>query len=185
MSFKNTLISLFREILQTALISLAIFLFVYVFLVQPHRVKGESMMPNFHDGELLLTEKVTYRIYKPERGDVVVFRAPSAQRVDFIKRVIGLPGESIKIEDGAVFINGEKLGETYETQSTTGTVEITLDRDQYFVLGDNRNASSDSRSFGAISKESITGRTWLIYWPFLKSAKSGGFRVISKVNYIQ
>lgn len=141
------------------------------------------MMPNFHDGELLLTEKVTYRLYKPERGDVIVFRAPNSKNVDFIKRVIGLPGEAIRIENGSVFINGEKLDEPYEIQLTSGTEEITLGAEQYFVLGDNRNASSDSRSFGAIKKDSIRGRTWLVYWPLWKSNKSGGVRLFSKVNY--
>ena len=183
MSFKNAILSLIREIVQTVLVSLAIFLFVYVFLVQPHRVKGESMMPNFHDGELVLTEKVSYRLYTPQRGDVIVFRAPSSRNVDFIKRIIGLPGESIRLEDGSIFINGEKLIESYETQSTIGTVEITLGQDQYYVLGDNRNASSDSRSFGPISRDSIRGRTWLVYWPIVKSSNSGGFRIISKINY--
>ncbi|OGD87601.1 signal peptidase I [Candidatus Curtissbacteria bacterium RIFCSPHIGHO2_01_FULL_41_11] len=183
MDFKHTILSVIGEILQTILVSLAIFLFVYVFLVQPHRVKGESMLPNFYDGELLLTEKVTYRLYKPDRGDVIVFRAPSSQNVDFIKRVIGLPGEKIRIEDGSVFINGEKLAEPYETQPTTGTVEVAIGNDQYFVLGDNRNASSDSRSFGPISKDSIRGRTWLVYWPLWKSVKSDGLRIVSKVSY--
>ena len=104
MDFKHTFFSIVGEILQTILVSLAIFLFVYVFLVQPHRVKGESMVPNFHDGELLLTEKVTYKIYKPERGDVIVFRAPTTANVDFIKRVIGLPGEKVQIKAGVLTI---------------------------------------------------------------------------------
>lgn len=183
MDFKRTAFSVIGEILQTILVSLAIFLFVYVFLVQPHRVKGESMIPNFHDGELLLTEKVTYRLYKPARGDVIVFKAPNSRNVDFIKRVIGLPGEQVRIENGSVFINGEKLDEPYETQQTSGTEEIAVGQDQYFVLGDNRNASSDSRSFGPISKQSIRGRTWLVYWPIWKRNNSGGFRLISKINY--
>ncbi|MDP2632378.1 MAG: signal peptidase I [Candidatus Curtissbacteria bacterium] len=183
MGLKHSIFSIIGEVLQTILISLAIFLFVYVFLIQPHRVKGESMMPNFYDGELLLTEKVTYRLYKPERGDVIVFRAPNSKNVDFIKRVIGLPGEAIRIENGSVFINGEKLREPYETQLTGGTEEITLGTEEYFVLGDNRNASSDSRSFGSIKKDSIRGRTWIVYWPLWKSTESAGVRLISKVYY--
>ena len=95
---RETVISVGREIIQTALISLGIFFFVYIFLVQPHRVKGDSMMPNFVDGELLLTEKVSYHLYKPKRGDVIVFKAPTPQKVDFIKRIIGLPYDNVKIE---------------------------------------------------------------------------------------
>src|SRR3989304_3552361 len=109
----------FKEIVQTAFISLGIFFFIYVLLVQPHRIKGDSMFPNYHDGELLLTEKVSYRIYKPERGDVIVFRA-SDRNVDLIKRIVGLPGDTAKIEDGIVFINDQKLEEPYETQKTQG-----------------------------------------------------------------
>lgn len=172
-----------KEIFQTILVSLLIFLFVYVFLVQPHRVKGDSMRPNFVDGELLLTEKVTYRIYKPQRGDVVVFRAPTARKVDFIKRIVALPGERVEVEDGRVYINDERLNESYETQETGGDISITLSENQYFVLGDNRGSSSDSRSFGPIFKSSIRGRAWLVYWPIYKSQNSGGIRIIGRVNY--
>lgn len=182
MTFVETIFSAFKEIVQTALISLAIFFFVYIILVQPHRVKGDSMLPNYHDGELLLTEKVTYRIYKPERGDVIVFRAPQ-RNVDFIKRIIGLPGDTVRIEDGVVFINDEKLIEPYETQKTQGTTTVTLESTDYFVLGDNRGSSSDSRSFGPIRRNSIRGKVWLVYWPFVKGASSNGFRTISGVDY--
>ncbi len=182
-SVKNAIIATIKEIVQTILISLAIFLFVYNFLVQPHRVKGDSMYPNFHDGELLLTEKISYRLYKPDRGDVIVFKAPGAQNVDYIKRIIAIPGDTVKINDGSVSVNTQKLKELYETQETSGNLEITLGKNQYFVLGDNRGASSDSRSFGSINGDSIRGRAWLVYWPLWKSANSGGLRVVSKVSY--
>lgn len=135
------------------------------------------MLPNFTDGELLLTEKVTYRFQDIERGDVVVFQAPGARKVDFIKRIIGLPGDNIEIENGSVFINGKRLKEPYETQSTDGNLKINVGEDQFFVLGDNRMASSDSRSFGPIKKDTIKGRAWLVYWPLSK------LRLISRVNY--
>ena len=183
MSIQKTIITIIKEILQTALISLGIFFFVYIFLVQPHRIKGESMNPNFADGELILTEKVSYYIYKPQRGDVVVFKAPKTTRVDFIKRIIGLPGENVKIEDGTVFINGQKLIEPYETQKTQGGMSITLLENQYFVLGDNREASSDSRSFGPIERNTIKGKAWLVYWPITRSGRSQGLRIISSINY--
>lgn len=178
----KVIISLIGETLQTVLISLAIFLFVYVFIVQPHRIKGESMVPNFSDGELVLTEKVNYYFGKPQRGDVVVFQAPN-RKVDYIKRIIGLPGETVKIEDGVVFINDKKLEEPYETQTTQGSGFLTLAEGEYFVLGDNRGSSSDSRSFGSVLRKSIKGRAWLVYFPIIKTAKSQGARVISRVHY--
>jgi signal peptidase I len=183
MSARETIFSILKEIIQTALISLGIFFFVYVFLVQPHRVKGDSMLPNFHDGELLLTEKISYHLYQPKRGDVIVFAAPGTRKVDYIKRIIALPHETIKIEKGIIYINDELVKEPYEIQSTEGNVTLVLGDNQYFVLGDNRAASSDSRSFGAIDKKSIKGRTFLVYWPILRSSKTTGVRLISGVNY--
>lgn len=180
---RETVISVGREIIQTALISLGIFFFVYIFLVQPHRVKGDSMMPNFVDGELLLTEKVSYHLYKPKRGDVIVFKAPGPRKVDFIKRIVGLPGETIKIERGEIFINNQKIEEPYETQATEGTVNAIIGKDEYFVLGDNRGASSDSRTFGVIARNSLKGKAWFIYWPLFKSEKYNGARRILGVNY--
>src|SRR3989344_2286559 len=183
MRIQEGVITTFKEIFQTALISLAIFLFVYVFLVQPHRVKGESMLPNFSDGELLLTEKVSYYFSKPARGDVIVFEAPNAHKVDFIKRIVGLPGETITIENDSVEINGHPLSENYINSHSRGNLTITLDQNQYFVLGDNRNSSSDSRSFGPINKSSFRGRAWLVYWPIIKTGGSMGVRFVSKREY--
>ena len=173
----------FKEIFQTALISLGIFLFVYIFLVQPHRVKGESMVPSFEDGELLLTEKVSYRFGEVQRGDVIVFEAPIGRKVDFIKRIVGLPGERIEIRSGSVFINGVKIDEEYIDMASQGDIEKLLSDDEYFVLGDNRLASSDSRVFGAIKRSVIRGRVWFVYWPIIKSNVYAGVRVISGVNY--
>src|SRR3989344_6330075 len=96
-NMRTAIIDALKDILSTALISLGIFLFVYTFVVQPHRVKGDSMLPNFYDSELLLTEKISYRFGEPARGDVIVFKAPGSRNVDYIKRVIGLPGEVIQI----------------------------------------------------------------------------------------
>jgi len=141
------------------------------------------MFPNFKDGELLLTEKVTYRIYKPQRGDVIVFKAPGSRNVDYIKRIIGLPGEEVKITEGEIFINGEKLDESYEMQVSDGDIDVNLPKEEYFVMGDNRGASSDSRAFGPIKKGSIRGKTWLVYWPIVKSNKYAGARTISGIKY--
>ena len=165
MSVNEGVISTFKEIFQTALISLAIFLFVYIFLVQPHRVKGESMAPNFEDGELLLTEKVSYRFGKP------------------IKRIIGTPGDTVAINNGEVLVNDVKLSETYIKIETQGDEIKTLEADEYFVLGDNRGASSDSRVFGPIKKSVIRGRVWFVYWPIIKTTVYRGLRLISGINY--
>lgn len=183
MSFKYFLVNTLKEVSQTILISLGIFFIVYLFLVQPHRVKGESMAPNFSDGELLLTEKVSYRFSSPSRGDVVVFKAPGPRKVDFIKRIVALPGENVKIKDGSIFINGLSLPEPYEVQKTQTDINLLLEPNQYFVLGDNRASSSDSRAFGPIEKRSIIGRAWLVYFPVFDSEKSKGARIISKVDY--
>ncbi|MBI3341882.1 signal peptidase I [Candidatus Curtissbacteria bacterium] len=179
MNIKGTV----KEIIQTAVVSLGIFFFVYVFLVQPHRVKGESMTPNFKDGELLLVEKVSYRIYKPSRGDVIVFKAPGSANVDFIKRVIGVPGENVKVENGTVYINDKKLNEPYEKQETRGDININLGNNQYFVLGDNRGGSSDSRVFGPIDRNTIEGKAWFVYWPLIKNNQSEGARILLRVDY--
>lgn len=183
MNLSEGVLSTFKEIFQTALISLAIFLFVYIFLVQPHRVKGESMSPNFEDGELLLTEKVSYRFGKPKRGDVIVFEAPVGNKVDFIKRIIGTPGDTITVKNGEVLVNDVKLNETYIKIETQGDEVKKIGADEYFVLGDNRGASSDSRVFGPIKKSVIRGRVWFVYWPILKTVVYRGVRLISGVNY--
>lgn len=180
---KEGLVSTVKEIAQTLLISFGIFLFVYIFLVQPHRVKGESMFPTFEDGELLLTEKVSYRFSKPARGDVIVFEAPVGHNIDFIKRIIGLPGETISVQEGSIFVNGRRLEENYLNVETPGDEVRTLGQNEYFVMGDNRPASSDSRVFGPISGDKIQARVFFVYWPILRGKSSAGMRFISRANY--
>lgn len=153
--------------------AIAIFLFMYLLVMQPHKIKGDSMQPNFPDGEYLLTDKVSYRLREPERGEIIVFKAPGSSGEEFIKRIIGLPGERVKVEKGKVFINGNVLSEAYipdpvKTPSgayLTEGKEVTIIPENYIVLGDNRVASSDSRTWGFVPKENMTGRAWLIYWP--------------------
>src|SRR3989344_9424083 len=183
MTLKQAIVATVKEIVQTALISLGIFLFVYVFLVQPHKVQGVSMEPTFENAELLLTEKISYKVSRVERGDVVVFAAPVDKKVDFIKRIIGLPGENIEIKDHSVYINGLKLDEPYISIPTTGDINLTIWNDEFFVLGDNRGASSDSRSFGPIQRKSIKGKVLLVYWPIAKSQDSAGARIFSHIDY--
>ncbi len=141
------------------------------------------MSPTYEDGELLLTEKVSYRFSNPKRGDVIVFQAPIGNNVDFIKRIVGLPGETVAVHDGSIFLNGSKLRESYIDVQTQGDEEVKLGKDQFFVFGDNRGASSDSRVFGAITRKSIRGRVWFVYWPLISTGKYAGLRLISGANY--
>ena len=131
------------------------------------------MEPNFPNGEYLLTDKISYRFNNPQRGDVVVFEAPVQPGEEYIKRIIALPGENVSIKDNNIFINEMKLDESYisdELKTSAGMflkngTEITVPENNYFVLGDNRPFSSDSRSWGTVSKDKIKGKAWLIYWP--------------------
>ncbi len=170
---------LFLDFIETIVIALSIFLVVYLFFMQPHQVNGQSMVPNFENGEYLLTDKVTYRMREPKRGEVVVFHAPQAAHCpqgtgcDFIKRVIGLPGETVEIKDGHYYINSQFLEEDYipekyvtePGQFMRNNRQVTLGSNEYFVSGDNRPYSSDSRAWGPIAKDKIVGRAFFRYWP--------------------
>lgn len=163
----------------------AIFLFVYFLVMQPHKIKGSSMEPNFHDGEYLLSDKLTYRFAEPQRGDVIVFKAPEANGDEFIKRIIGLPGDVISISDSFVHLNGKPLVESYIPEyspTNPGAFlqsgkQITVPTNHFFVLGDNRNHSSDSRAWGFIEKEDITGKAWFVYYPLNEAG------VLPEVDY--
>ena len=162
----------FWEMVRVAIISLVIILPVRYFLIQPFYVKGASMEPNFYDHEYLIIDEISYRFNEPARGDIVVFKYPKDEKQYFIKRVIGRPGETVKIQDNGVYINGTKLNEAYLPESTEtvlplrGYGEITLASDEYFLLGDNRSQSLDSRIFGPVKRDLIIGRTWIRGWPF-------------------
>lgn len=164
------------ELIKVVAISLAIIIPVRYYLIQPFYVKGASMEPNFYDKEYLIIDEISYRFRAPMRGDIVVFRYPRNPQEYFIKRIIALPGEKAQIKDGAVYFynetnpQGVKLEETYlpTGDRTYGLNEeiITLDQDEYYVLGDNRNSSKDSRSFGPLPRNLITGKVILRGWPF-------------------
>jgi len=156
------------EILKIIIISLAIIVPIRYFLIQPFFVKGASMEPNFLDGDYLIIDEISYRFESPQRGEVVIFRYPLEPSQFFIKRVIGLPGENVEVRDGKVYINGGELNESKYLQGieTVGNIEVKLSENEYFVLGDNRNASSDSRKWGEVDKKLIIGRAWLRAWPF-------------------
>lgn len=163
----------FLDAIEPVVLAFAVFMMVYLFLFQPHRVDGSSMYPNFHDKEYILTDKISYKRNDPQRGDVIVFHAPRPMNDDFIKRIIGLPGEIIMVQDGLVYINGKLLSEIYlsrdlrtrENEFLRNGVPYRIPTGYYMVFGDNRNGSSDSRQWGAISRKSIVGRAFVRYWP--------------------
>ena len=179
-SFLNGLRNFFSyifELLKIVVVSLAIIIPIRYYLIQPFYVKGASMEPNFFDQEYLIINEVGYRMKAPVRGDVIVFKYPRDPQEYFIKRVIGLPGEKVQVKNGEVYIyneangwRGEALNEVYLPAGlkTYGLSEdvVALNDSEYFVLGDNRNASKDSRFFGAVNKSFIVGRVWLRGWPF-------------------
>ncbi|WP_331488410.1 signal peptidase I [Parablautia sp. Marseille-Q6255] len=164
-----------KEILSWVLWLLFVVVFVYVvitFVGQRTVVDGRSMNPNLNDGDNLIVEKLSYRFKDPERFDIIVFPPQGAPNEHYIKRIIGLPGETVQIDtDGTIYINGEILEEDYglETIQNPGRAAepITLGEDEYFVLGDNRNNSTDSRTekVGNVKRDTITGRAWVRIWP--------------------
>jgi signal peptidase I len=177
MSYLKTFLLFFWEVIKVALLSLAIILPIRYFLVQPFYVKGASMEPTFLDHDYLLIDEISYRWREPHRGEVIVFRYPRDPKQYFIKRVVGLPGDRVVVRDGEVWLgeNGAELklykesylGEWVRTQSQTPSyLDVVLTPQQYYVMGDNRSASMDSRSFGPIEKREIIGRIWIRGWPF-------------------
>jgi signal peptidase I len=183
-----------RELAETVILAL-IFFFALRAVVQNFRVEGSSMVPSFTDGQYVLVNKAVYAhadsgtlpswvpllgggsgaarylFHPPERGDVIVFHPPPPNDPsrDFIKRVIGVPGDTVDVRQGHVYVNGEELTEPYIQQATLPInvrfAHVVLGPDQFYVLGDNRGNSSDSRAWGPVSSDEIVGRTWLVYWP--------------------
>lgn len=168
--------SFFFELLKIIVISLVIIIPVRYFLIQPFYVKGASMEPNFYDHEYLIIDEITYRFRDPERGEIIVFRYPRNPQEYFIKRIIGLPGEKIAFRDGAIYIYNSAHPDGYHLPEDSYLAEgvmtyslteepITIGENEFFVLGDNRNSSKDSRSFGAVNRSFLTGRVLLRGWP--------------------
>ena len=161
------------ETLKVVIISLAIILPVRYFLVQPFYVEGASMQPSFQDKEYLIIDEISYRFTEPQRGDVVVFKYPRDNKQFFIKRIIGMPGEQVSIHDNTItIINDENpqgfvLNEAYlgSDVKTVANLQVSLDNDEYYVLGDNRGASLDSRNFGPVQEDEIIGHVWIRGWP--------------------
>ena len=165
-------ISFLWETFKIVVLALIIVVPIRYFLFQPFIVRGDSMIPNFENSDYLLIDELSFRIRPPQRGETVVFMPPNHNSFPYIKRIIGLPGETIKIAESKVIIikNGENLildESEYlpETSKTTGQVEVVLKENEYFVLGDNREFSSDSRIFGIVPFANITGRVFFRAWP--------------------
>ncbi|MDP3948296.1 MAG: signal peptidase I [bacterium] len=161
------------EFFETLVIFGAIFAFIYLFVAQFHKVQGSSMVPTFHTGDYLITEKVSYKLRNPGREEIIVLKDPRNESQDFIKRIIAVPGDTIKIQNNTVLVNDKPLEEKYlpagtSTKSgaflTEGDTLKAADN-QYFVLGDNRAHSSDSREWGPVTRKEIVGRAIFRYFP--------------------
>jgi signal peptidase I len=152
-----------REIVETLLLTLFIFWIVNT-ATGRFRIEGHSMMPTLEEGEYIIINKLSYYLDEPERGDIIVLRFPNDRTRDFIKRVIGVPGDRIEIGNGEVKVNGVALEEPYLNAPPSYTGSWTVPADQYFVLGDNRNNSHDSHNWNFLPRSDIVGKAWVIYW---------------------
>lgn len=169
--------------IQSLTITVLLAFLLRAFVLQPFIVEGASMEPNFTDKEYIIIDKLSYRYREPKRGEVIVLHPPVAETQNYIKRVVGLPGENVRVQEGIVYINGTPLDEPYldsnikrDSRFDTNT-NLTLGSDEYFVMGDNRNHSSDSREWGKLPKTNIEGRTWLVVLPLDK------FQVVQTPKY--
>jgi len=162
------------EILKIVIIALVIVIPIRYFLFQPFIVKGQSMEPNFENGNYLIIDELSFRFRDPRREEVVVFRYPRNPSQRFIKRIIGLPGEKIEIKAGSIMVNDQILDESEYLPfglQTPGNIQISLNENEYFVLGDNRISSFDSRQWGPLPRKNIIGRVYFRAWPFTALAK--------------
>lgn len=175
------------DFLQGIVVILAIMVMIYLFIMSPQEINGQSMFPTFEHGEYILTNKIEYKLTDPKRGDVVIFKSPKNKDVDYIKRIIGLPGDKVKLMDNGIYINGYKLDESDYLDSSVMVFggsylrenqEIMVPDGYFFVMGDNRPHSSDSREFGPIIKTDFIGKAFLRYWPFDKA----GFVITPRYN---
>ena len=154
--------------IRDVLVSIGVSAFIIVFLYQPVRVEGTSMLPVLEDQDRLFINKMAFRVGEVQRGDVVVFEYPRDHTKSYIKRVIGLPGDRVKIDHGRVIVNGRALSEPYVPARFTddrSQPEMVIPQDEFFVMGDHRSISSDSREFGPVDRQLIYGKAAFVYWP--------------------
>ena len=174
----KNIFSFFWETAKVIIIALVIVVPIRYFVFQPFFVKGQSMDPSFENGDYLIVDEISYLFLAPKRGEVIVFKYPKNPSQRYIKRIIGLPGETIEVKNGQVIVSDKEGSRTLDESDylplgtqTFKDIQITLGKDEYFVLGDNRLASSDSRSWGALGKEFIVGRVFVRAWPVAAFAK--------------
>lgn len=173
LKFLKVTFEFIMDILETVVFIGSLFIVVYLFIMQPNQVKGASMEPSFDSGDYIFTSKITYKFRAPQRGDVIVFKAPSNPDIEYIKRVIGLPGDKVMIRNSEVYVDGRQLQEGYISAKTNlweggfskEGEEITVPQGEIFVMGDNRPRSSDSREFGPVPISSIIGQVFYRYFP--------------------
>jgi signal peptidase I len=152
-----------RELIETALLTLFIFWLVNS-ATGRFRIEGFSMLPTLEEGEYIIINKLSYYLEAPDRGDIIVLHFPNDRSRDFIKRIIGLPGDQVEVANGVVKVNGTTLDEPYINAQPSYTGSWTVPEDHFFVLGDNRNNSSDSHNWSYLPRSDIVGKAWLIYW---------------------
>lgn len=161
------------EFIETIVVFGAIFAAIYLFVAQFHKVQGNSMVPTFHTGDYLITEKLSYRFREPKRGEIIVLKNPRDESQDFIKRIIAVPGDTIEISNNTVYLNDQSIKESYLPPGTptpvgaflTEGIPVKVANNQYFVIGDNREHSSDSREWGPVTKKEIIGKAFFRYFP--------------------
>jgi signal peptidase I len=154
----------FLDVLETVVLSVILFVGINAISARI-RVDGDSMEPTLHDGEFVIVNKLAYKLGSPQRGDVIVFRYPRDPEQEYIKRIIGLPGDEVKISGGQVFINGKLIDEPYIAAPPNYHSERSVPEGSFFVLGDNRNRSSDSHNWGPVTMDYVIGRALFVYWP--------------------
>jgi len=173
MKIIKAVIDFVMDILETIVFIGSFFIVIYLFIMQPNQVKGASMEPTFHTGDYILTSKITYKFRQPKRGDVIVLHSPKNPDIEYIKRIIGLPGDTVLINNGQVLINNIPLKESYISALTNlweggyikEGIPLTVPENYLFIMGDNRPRSSDSREFGPIPIDSVIGVVFYRYYP--------------------
>jgi signal peptidase I len=158
---------LLREIVETVVLALVIFLLIRQ-VVQNYRIESHSMRPSFEEGQFILVNKLAFKLGAPERGDVIIFHNPNNTREDYIKRVIGLPGDTVEVRGQMVYINSRPLPEEYPLNAFAPNSHfgpVVVEADRLFVMGDNRGNSTDSRAFGTLSEDLVVGKAWVRVWP--------------------
>ena len=171
------------EFIKTVAFIVVIAFIIRIFAIQPFIVEGQSMEPSFANNDYLITEKISYKIHEPTRGDIIIFRPPDNPSVNYIKRIIGLPGDTIEVKNGSVYVNEERLVESYLTSNLEtknvkqSTAAVTVQSGEYYVMGDNREHSRDSREIGAVPKQNITSRIWFRLLP------PNSIKVFARVKY--